>query len=212
MAVINGQDTNSFFSTCRIYRREDLSGMLRIPLAIGAVLSLAFFGSPRAQLQPKALLKGEYDCKSGRVRIAQEFENLAAAGVALKNSLSEESVDSVLKILTGVCTDQLSTTSGKGASDLVLRPHQREDAASGHAAQSFLREVRSLLVLRKEGELIKFSLFDLSLLPFDTREKYMASIDPKTPDPKDRCKPISSVCIKCPDGVIYCATPPTERR
>jgi len=186
--------------------------MLRILLTVGTFLPLVGFVSPRAQFQPKAQLSGEYDCKSGRVRIAQEFESLAAAGLALKKSLSEEAVESVLKILTEVCTDQLSGTSGGGPSGLVGQARQREGVVSGLAEQSFLRDVRSLLVLRKEGELIRFSLFDLSVLPFDTREKYMASIDPKTPDPKNRCKPISSVCIKCPDAVIYCSTPPTEKR
>jgi hypothetical protein len=177
--------------------------MTRPNLAVFGLIALLYAGAAtNARNDFKAILAGSFDCKTGRVKFSKgelakrEFPNLDTAQAALALVYNKEGVDKLAGLLKNVCEEK---------EDARLEPSWEP----GGPRTAEYRKPGSVVKFNKEGNLITFKVFEFEE-DFPPTEANVARRYMDNMRNKKRCRPISSVCWKCPDGII-CSTPKVSK-
>ena len=157
----------------------------------------------------KVLLGGSFDCQTGKVKVSkgelakQEFPTLDAAQAALARVYNKAGVDKLAGLLKDVCEEKGDAQSNHGWEEKpIWKP--------GGPATAEYRQPGSAVEFNKEGSLVTFKVSEFEDdFPATDASAARHYID-KMSD-KKRCRPISSVCWKCPDGRIICSTPKVSK-
>lgn len=177
--------------------------MARLILAVFSLTALLYISAAANTPDDfKTILGGSFDCKTGRVKFSkgeldkQEFPSLDTAQAALARAYNKEGVDKLAELLKKVCEEK---------EDAGLEPGWEP----GGPMTAEYRKPESVVKFNKEGNLVTFKIFEFED-DFHPTEANAARLYMGNMRHKKRCRPISSVCWTCPDGII-CSTPKVSK-
>ena len=174
--------------------------MTRLVLAVFSLMTFCYVSAAsNAPDDFTTILGGTFDCQTERVTISdgalnkQEFTNLDKAQAALAKSYNKEGVDKLAGLLKNVCLEK---------KDANFDPAWE----FGQAVTAEYRKPGAVAEFNKEGNLVRFKVFEFKDDYGPTKVNAARYYIDKAYS-KKKCRPISSVCWRCPDGQITCSIP-----
>lgn len=174
-----------------------MTRLILVVFGVVALLSASADTTTTARDDFKVILGGSFNCATGRVKFSkgkldkQEFRNLDTAHDALARAYNREGVDRLAGLLKQVC---------EAKEDDRLEPGME----SGQPMTAEYRQPESVVEFNKVGNLVTFKVFEYKD-NFPPVENAAVRFIDKTRDQK-KCRPVSSVCWKCPEGLV-CSNP-----
>lgn len=184
--------------------------MTRPVLAVfGLIAFLSVSAAINARDDFKVILGGSFECQTGKVKVSkgelakQEFPTLDAAQVALARVYNREGVDKLAGLLKDVCEE-------KGDAQTKQGWEEKPSWKPGGPATAEYHQPGSAVEFNKEWNLVTFKVSEFED-DFPATDANAARYHIDQMSNKKRCRPISSVCWKCPDGRLICSTPKVSK-